>query len=495
MEKPQLVLEYLKIFIWPIMIIVVILVFKDPIVSVLGSGDIEIELFGVKLKGSRANLAQVEELQTKADELQENLKLVKKDIGKLENIKNGLETENQELKTKLDIFLLEQEKAGKNVAAKREVLSRAEDRAKEAAAANNALFRDIKQRVAQSQKIVNESKYEKASRHESKGFDNLINDRFRQSLEEFQNAFEAYPEYHNVEEISQLLDNNIADLENDQRRDSAKIRVYRQIVDKFAWGMPDGIKIAMQKFLTVNDPEYIANLFQGSERTAASDKIVQLSAEDPEAAVDSLIKAILPPSDDPSYRVNLNIARTLALMKPNWSATKAQYDSFRGLAKSDHYRDDAFKKWADLALAKIPLLVIKLETLKLEKGGDIFSGGSDVFFQIKINDKLQNDLKGFPTRENNLNLAAKKTHRLNNLEIRTPVLKDRDFWPVGLSIRVLDNDPSKSTVEMPALFELSIDKNMVGKTNKLISTDQDDKFPVKNGEMSVKIGLEQKTGQ
>jgi len=74
------------------------------------------------------------------------------------------------------------------------------------------------------------------------------------------------------------------------------------------------------------------------------------------------------------------------------------------------------------------------------------------------------------------------------------VLKDRDFWPVDLSIRVLDNDPSKSTVEMPALFELSIDKDMVDKTNKLISTDQDDKFPVKNGEMSVKIGLEQKTG-
>ena len=143
MEKPQLVLEYLKAFIWPIMILFVILVFKDPIVSVLGSGDIEIDLFGVKLKGSKANLAQVEELQTKADELQRNLKLVKEDIGKLENIKNGLEAENQELKTKLDIFLLEQEKAGKNVTAKREVLSRAEDRAKEAADANKALFRDI----------------------------------------------------------------------------------------------------------------------------------------------------------------------------------------------------------------------------------------------------------------------------------------------------------------------------------------------------------------
>ena len=56
MERSELILEYLKLFVWPILIIVLVLMFRNPIFSVLGSGDIELDILGVKLKGSKTNL-------------------------------------------------------------------------------------------------------------------------------------------------------------------------------------------------------------------------------------------------------------------------------------------------------------------------------------------------------------------------------------------------------------------------------------------------------
>ena len=78
MEKQQLVLEYLKLLVWPLLVIIVVLTFRDPIFNVLGSGNIEIELFGVKLKGSKANIEQVKGLEDKAAQLQKKSKHVVK---------------------------------------------------------------------------------------------------------------------------------------------------------------------------------------------------------------------------------------------------------------------------------------------------------------------------------------------------------------------------------------------------------------------------------
>jgi hypothetical protein len=489
MKRSELILEYLKLFVWPVLIIVLVLVFRNPIISVLDSGDIELDILGVKLKGSKANMKQVDDLKRKEATLQENLNILSKDIENLHAIKNRITTENLDLKNRLDKLLLEKQKSGINVKAIREQLSKEVVRAKEDAEASNQVYYDAKQRVAQSQKLVNEPKFQTAKKYETSGFQNLVKDRFKQSLENFENAYKAYPEYHNVEEISKLLRKNIEKLNDSSRRDPAKINIYRQILESYSWGVPDDIKEAMQRSLALNDPEYIRSIFKGSQRKKASDMIAELGSENPVAVVKSLIAAILPAPDNWSYRVNLNISRTLALIKPDWYGTREQYHKFSSMNRTGNYQDQTFKKWVDQAKENYRVLTITLEKISLKKAGDMLGRGH-IFFEIKIADQSPADLSGFPTRKTPLRLSDGKPHSLNNLAIRSPQFRDQDFWPVKLSIRVWDNDPTKSKNELTALFEMSIDKNQIGKKLKLNSVEQDKKFPDKNGELTLSIRQE-----
>ena len=489
MERSELILEYLKLFVWPVLIIVLVLVFRNPIISVLDSGDIEIEILGVKLKGSKANMEQVDDLKKKEATLQENLNILSKDLENLQAIKNRITTENLDLKNRLDNLLIEQQKSGVNVKASREQLSQEVARAKDDAEASNQVYNDAKQRVTQSQMLVNESKFQTAKKYETSGFQNLVSDRFKQSLDDFENAYQAYPEYHNVEEISKLLRKNIKKLNDPSRRNPAKINIYRQILESYSWGISADIKEAMQRFLALNDPEYIRSIFKGSERKKASDMIAGLGSQNPVAVVNSLIAAILPAPDNWSYRVNSYISRTLAMIKPDWYGTREQYLKFSSMIQTENYQDETFKKWVDQAQENYRVLAITLEEISLKKAGDILGRGH-IFFEIKIHGQSPADLSGFPTRETPLRLSDGKPHSFKNLTIRSPQFRDQDFWPVKLSIRVWDNDPTKSKKELTALFEMSIDKNKIGKKLKLNSVEQDKKFPEKNGELTLSIHQE-----
>jgi hypothetical protein len=124
--------------------------FKNPIISVLGSREIELDILGVKLKGSKTNMKQVEDLKRKEATLQENLNKLSQDIETLQTIKNRITAENLDLKSRLDSLLLKQQKSGVNVKATREQLSKEMASAKEDAEASNQVYYDAKQRVIQS---------------------------------------------------------------------------------------------------------------------------------------------------------------------------------------------------------------------------------------------------------------------------------------------------------------------------------------------------------
>ena len=245
----------------------------------------------------------------------------------------------------------------------------------------------------------------------------------------------------------------------------------------------------MQRSLVLNDPEYIRSIFKGSERKKASDMIAELSSENSVAVVDSLIAAILPATDNWSYRVNLNISRTLALIKPDWYGTREQYHKFFSLKQTGNYQDEAFKNRVDQAIENYRVLTITFEKISLKKAGDIIGKGH-IFFEIKIHDQSPADLSGFPTREMPLRLSDGKPHSLKNLAIRNPEFRDPDFWPVKLSMRVWDNDPTKSKDELAAWFAIGIDKDQIGKKLKFFSIEQDKMFPEKNGELTLSIHQE-----
>jgi hypothetical protein len=217
--------------------------------------------------------------------------------------------------------------------------------------------------------------------------------------------------------------------------------------------------------------------------------LAELSSENPVAVVDSLIAAILPAPDNWSYRVNLYISRTLALIKPNWYGTRKQYHIFSSMNQTGNYQDETFKKWVDQAIENYRVLTITLEKISLKKAGDI-RGRGHIFFEIKIHDQTPADLSGFPTRKTPLRLSDGKTHSLKNLAIRNPEFRDPDFWPLKLSIRVWDHDTTKFKDELTALFTMDIDKDQIGKKLKFFSIEQDKKFPEKNGALTLSIHQE-----
>ena len=416
--------------------------------------------------------------------------MLSKDIETLQEENKTLLAEKLELKSKLDDLLPKQISSEGKGEDSFDGLPQSGARVTESIATNKALYEDIKQRVTQSQMLVNESKFQKASKFEIEGFKNLMDENFSASLENFEEAYRIYPEYHNVQEIYNLLRSSINELQDPSSRDQKKMNVYRDVVEKYSWGIPNNIKEAMQKILILNDSDYLVSLFKSPESKTISDKIVSLNNNNLNAVTDRLTHSILPPSNHWAKQVNLYISRTLALMEPNWYGTREQYNKVFNLIQSRNYGDKNFKKWVDQAINNHRVVEIQLETIRLKKAGDIFSKGGDIFFGVKFNSEPFTDLEGFPTEDENLKLSSNVTHRLKNLFIRTPQFKDQDFWPLKLTIHVWDHDPSKSENELVALFALNIDENRIGKRSTINSIDQEDKFPKENGQLTLYFGSE-----
>lgn len=98
MGKTELILQFIKTFIWPVVVIVIILVFKQQVTNIL-SGAVEAEFFGVKIKGDGQAIAQ---LETKRIELEKKLKEVGDEFEKLKQTNSDILTENNQLRTALE---------------------------------------------------------------------------------------------------------------------------------------------------------------------------------------------------------------------------------------------------------------------------------------------------------------------------------------------------------------------------------------------------------
>ncbi|HEV7745892.1 MAG TPA: PKD domain-containing protein [Pyrinomonadaceae bacterium] len=90
--------------------------------------------------------------------------------------------------------------------------------------------------------------------------------------------------------------------------------------------------------------------FVGDERRDASDQLVKLYQQHKAAVVKALIGGLLVEGPD-RYRVNLYIARTLGLIRPNWEGTTDQLGMLHTLTTSKDYQDETFKGWLDKAIS------------------------------------------------------------------------------------------------------------------------------------------------
>ena len=101
-----------------------------------------------------------------------------------------------------------------------------------------------------------EAQVEKASAREWElaGFNAIIDRDADQAIASFGMAADAWPDYHNVDEIHRLLERNQASLAQADRAERAWQNIAAEIVDKYLWRAPMSIKIwAAQELLADYD--------------------------------------------------------------------------------------------------------------------------------------------------------------------------------------------------------------------------------------------------
>lgn len=251
MADPKITLEYTRTLIWPVFALMVLLVFQSDISGMISRG-VELDILGVTVKGTPGNnlkelLATEERLLSTVDRIKKGTSAQSVLIKRLEAEKEQLLAENSDLKGQLVRVSLA---AGEDPA---EFL---EDTAagmgethkdKGAAVASLALESEIQQNLNTAQMILAGPAVKNASRLELDGFNHILAGRWQAALDSFESAYEVYPDYHNVREITQLLRRNRDAL---VAGDQAKVlEVMSAIVERYSWGAPAAVINAIQQRL------------------------------------------------------------------------------------------------------------------------------------------------------------------------------------------------------------------------------------------------------
>ena len=90
-----------------------------------------------------------------------------------------------------------------------------------------------------------------ASKSEQAGFQALLTGDLAQARKDFGQAYNAFPYYHNVDEIyHKVLTPKIVDeyqKANPSRKKELLLSIYKMIVDRYSWGAPPEVIIQMRR--------------------------------------------------------------------------------------------------------------------------------------------------------------------------------------------------------------------------------------------------------
>ncbi len=204
MELAKLILEYVKVLLWPLVLILVLLFYGDQVVNILETRNVD--AFGLKIGG---------DLDSLADNYEQEIQDLKKQIAELESDNKG------DLITKLD-------RISGNV--KQEInLMRTK-----ITSPDDSLVADKKQQAIKA---------------ERQGFEAIVKGDINAALAHFATAKELWPTYHNVSEIHRLLTNNARRLNTPEQW----ARVCSTILENYSWGIPRDIRPLMEKKAKLNN--------------------------------------------------------------------------------------------------------------------------------------------------------------------------------------------------------------------------------------------------
>jgi len=198
-ERAKIILEYIKVLIWPFILIMGFSFYSDKLFGLIENR--EIDAFGLKIGKQLDDVssnykAELETLKTSIKNSKDSLLLKKVEI-----IEINLERELTQVK-------------------------------------QTALNKE-----APSSTIARKTKVAKL---EHDGFIAIINRDQNGAISAFSEASNLWPDYHNVSEIEKLLKKNKPHLSNDKSEDAWN-RVIKTISEQYSWGMPNDIRVQFAK--------------------------------------------------------------------------------------------------------------------------------------------------------------------------------------------------------------------------------------------------------
>lgn len=215
----SLVLDYLRVLLWPALIVWAFLAFKDDMLEILKTREVEVA-------GAFKIGKSIEDLSQKT---QAELQALHRLVGELEAAPQDAEKVRE---------------VSASVSANIEALER-------------NFSREVTQLRIQAvaPEVAGPAGMEKppaapadqARELEQLGFEHLVKRELVPALEAFQAAARLWPDYHNVTEITRLLRENRSRLTGPGDTAAAWLDIYKTLLTRFSWGMPQAVRADLKR--------------------------------------------------------------------------------------------------------------------------------------------------------------------------------------------------------------------------------------------------------
>ncbi|MEE9352743.1 MAG: hypothetical protein V3U78_10835 [Thiotrichaceae bacterium] len=225
----ELILEYARVFIWPLVILFALVIFKSQMENILENRKIKIG--GLLEIGER-----IQEIEKQATiEIQD----VKKLTAELKRVQEDGSNENvAAISSKITDKL---EALDSNLTKSVSMLRKD----------TTSLERGVvQQQSIQQIPLFNETiNKEGAKALEAEGFKYVIDRNLSEAIRAFSEADRLWPGYHNAAKIQNYLKHYETELEAASKADKVKLwdQLYETLLLKYSWGMPAGIREQLQQ--------------------------------------------------------------------------------------------------------------------------------------------------------------------------------------------------------------------------------------------------------
>lgn len=202
----MLVLEYLKVFVWPVLLLVGVLMFKPQIVDIMNTRELSIGSLtvGKKIEGIEGSV-------------QQQLAVQKRYIEQIEANANNPALVRENARWLLGVIPTVQKNVGQDIVALKNEIQ----------AGGIAPVSGVVSAPQESQKSARD--------WELKGFEALLAKDIDAAISAFSKAEALSPTYHNVAEIHRLLADRHEGL---KAKDADWKSVYKPITGRYSWGIP-----------------------------------------------------------------------------------------------------------------------------------------------------------------------------------------------------------------------------------------------------------------